>query len=353
MWMYFGATVGGKSHLWRQRFPDGAPEQITFGPLEEEGIAVSPDGRSLVTSVGTRRSAIWIHDAAGERAISSEGYAAAPRLSRDGTHVVYLLARDWVLSRFGWTPSSSELRSVDLASGKIDSLLPGISVTDYDISSDDKEVAFTTTDSSGEPQIWLASLDRRTPPRQIARAGDEVSFSADGHLVFRSLEANTNRLIRIRKDGVGPERITTAPLLNKYVVSPDGEWVIIGSPGAGVDAVPATLAVPIRGSGPPRKVCAPSCQAGWSSDGKFFYVSLDPSNVTSPATPGKVLAIPVPAGNALPELPVSGINVATAVAELPGTRVIEHGSLLTGPDPSTFVFTKTDLQRNLFRIPLH
>ena len=38
-WMYFAAVVGGTSHLWRQRFPDGAPEQITFGPLEEEGIA--------------------------------------------------------------------------------------------------------------------------------------------------------------------------------------------------------------------------------------------------------------------------------------------------------------------------
>ena len=39
-WMSFGAVVGGRSHLWRQRFPDGAPEQITFGPLEEEGIAL-------------------------------------------------------------------------------------------------------------------------------------------------------------------------------------------------------------------------------------------------------------------------------------------------------------------------
>ena len=353
-WMYFGATVGGTSHLWRQRFPDGAPEQITFGPLEEEGIAVAPDGRSLVTSVGTRRSAIWIHDAAGERAISSEGYAASPRLSRDGTRVFFLLVRDWVLSRFGWMSSSSELRSVDLASGKTDSPLPGVSVTDYDISSDDKEVAFTTTDGSGKPRIGLASLDRRTPPRQIAPAGDQVSFAGDGHLIFRSLEEKTNLLIRIQKDGGGREQITTVPVLDKGGVSPDGEWVLVGSPGAGADAIPATLAVPIRGNAPARKICAPTCQAGWSSDGKFFYVSLDPSAAAiSPGTPGKVLAIPVPAGKALPELPASGINVAAAVAGLPGTRVIEHGSLLTGPDPSTFVFTKTDLQRNLFRIPLH
>ena len=72
-WMYFTATVEGRSHLWRQRFPEGSPEQITFGPTEEEGIAVEPTGRSLITSVGVHESAIWIHDAAGERPLSSEG----------------------------------------------------------------------------------------------------------------------------------------------------------------------------------------------------------------------------------------------------------------------------------------
>ena len=108
-WMYFGARVGGKTHLWRQKFPDGTPEQITFGPIEEEGIAIAPDGKSLVTSAGNRRSTIWIHDAAGERAISSEGFAVAPRLSRDGTRVFYLSVQDMVASAaFGsgqWVPS--------------------------------------------------------------------------------------------------------------------------------------------------------------------------------------------------------------------------------------------------------
>ena len=117
-WMYFAAVVGGASHLWRQRFPDGAPEQITFGPLEEEGIAVAPDGRSLVTSIGMRRSAVWIHDAAGERAIVSEGYASAPRLSRDGTRVFYLFVRDWWLAARGWLTAAADLRSVDLATGR-------------------------------------------------------------------------------------------------------------------------------------------------------------------------------------------------------------------------------------------
>jgi Tol biopolymer transport system component len=347
-WMYFGATIAGSSHLWRQKFPDGAPEQITFGPTEEEGIALARDGQSLVTSIGTRRSAIWIHDASGERAISSEGYAVAPRLSRDGTRVFYLFARDVQLSAAGWKPSSAELRSVDLASGKTDSVLPGISVADYDISRDEQDVAFTTVDSRGDSQIWLASLERRTPPRQIvqAGAGDEVSFGADGELVFRSLGEN-NVLVRIKKDGTGRERIAAASVLEKGGVSPDGEWVIVYSPGAGENALPGTLAVPTHG-GAPKRICS-DCPAGWSSDGRFFYVSID-GPVTSP---GRVLTIPVPAGRSLPDLPASGIDMAAGGVQLPGARVIERASLSTGPDPSTYVFTKTDLQRNLFRIPLH
>jgi hypothetical protein len=39
-WMYFTAYVEGRSHLWRQRFPNGQPEQVTSGVTEEEGVAV-------------------------------------------------------------------------------------------------------------------------------------------------------------------------------------------------------------------------------------------------------------------------------------------------------------------------
>lgn len=350
-WMYFGAAVGGNSHLWRQKFPDGAPEQITFGPNGEEGIALAPDGRSLVTSVGTRRSAIWIHDTAGERALSSEGYAVAPRFSRDGRRIFYLLARDLMLGAgIGWGALSGELHSVELGSGKIDTVLPGVSVTDYDISRDGKEAAFTTTESGGEKQIWLAPLDRRTPPHVIALAGDQVSFGADGDLVFRSLEGNTNWLVRIKKDGSGKERITTAPVLDKFGVSPDGKWAIVFSPGAGENAAPAVLAVPVYG-GAPRKLCLPDCWASWSSDGTFFYVESLANASTN--YPGKTLAIPVPKGQFLPDFTASGIDLSANMIVPKAARLIERGSILLGSDPSTYVFVKTDMQRNLFRIPLH
>jgi Tol biopolymer transport system component len=76
-WMYFSSNSSGTFHIWRQRFPDGVPEQITRGPTEEEGIAPDPDGRSLLTSVGSRHSSIWIRDERGEREISR-----SPRSSR-------------------------------------------------------------------------------------------------------------------------------------------------------------------------------------------------------------------------------------------------------------------------------
>src|SRR5262249_27428961 len=98
-WMYFSSWTHGGFHTWKQRFPDGVPEQVTSGVTEEEGIAMAPDGRSMVTSVGTRQSSVWIHDSAGDHQVTSEGmaYLSEPdtgtsraALSPDGKRVYYL-----------------------------------------------------------------------------------------------------------------------------------------------------------------------------------------------------------------------------------------------------------------------
>ncbi len=356
-WMYFGARVAGSAHLWRQRFPDGTPEQMTAGPYEEEGVAVAPDGRSLVTSIGTRRSSIWLHDASGARAVSSEGYALSPRLSKDSKRLFYLFARDLSLSASGWGPWSAELRSLDLGTGKSDTLLPGVSITGFDTSRDEKLVAFSANDGpERKSTVWLASLERDSAPRQIARDADQVSFGADGELIFRSLAEN-NALVRIRQDGTGRERIMSPPVLDKFGVSPDGQWVIVFSPGAGgaPGAPGATLAVPTRG-GTPRTIClGGDCRAQWSPDGRFFYVInyIANSRSASVLTRGKAIAIPVLPGKSLPDLPASGIDLTAPQFAIPGVRIVEHDIISPGVDPSTYAFTKTDLQRNLFRIPLH
>ena len=89
-WMYINTHDGGDFDIWRQRFPDGEPEQVTSATTEEMGIAMAPDGRSLITSVGGEQSTLWIHDGDGERQVTSEGFAMFPRLSPDGKTLYYL-----------------------------------------------------------------------------------------------------------------------------------------------------------------------------------------------------------------------------------------------------------------------
>jgi len=67
----------------------------------------------------------------------------------------------------------------------------------------------------------------------------------------------------------------------------------------------------------------------------------------------RTFAIPVPAGKAIPDFSVGGITDLKLAVTLPGARTIEEGLIGLGPDPSIYVFTKEDSQRNLFRIPLH
>jgi len=343
-WMYFAATVGGNSHLWRQRFPDGRPEQITFGPTEEEGIAVAPDGRSLITAIGQRQNTLWIHDGDSERPISSEGYVSGPtedgdpRLSADGT-------RAYCLMRPNATSSTYELYAVNIASGKAERLFPGVAVKDFDISRDDREVVYSTMEK-GELQIWIAPLDRRSPPRLVTRLGDQVSFGANGEIVFRLLDEHVNYMGRVNKDGSGRQRISAIAVIDKLGVSPDGEWVAAGVAEEGRDASRHVVAIPVHG-GAAQIVCDERCNARWSDDGRMFYL-----DITTGAMRGKTVAIPVPAGRTLPDVP-PGVTVRSDEwATAAGARVLD-GAGSVQPGIARYVFTKTNVQRNLFRIPIH
>ena len=99
--MYFGADAGAGFHIWRQRFPDGTAEQVTAGTSEEEGIEFAPDGRSFLTSIGTRQNTLWIHDARGDRQVTSEAYAFLPSFSADGKKLYYLVRAGGGMAAWG------------------------------------------------------------------------------------------------------------------------------------------------------------------------------------------------------------------------------------------------------------
>jgi serine/threonine protein kinase/Tol biopolymer transport system component len=349
-WMYFSADAGDGFHLWRQRFPKAAPEQITFGPTEEEGIAVAQDGRSLVTSVGSRQGSVWLHDAKGDRQISSEGFAALPGLgfgelaarsvfSPDGKKLFYF-ARKKGSRAF----NSGELRMADLESGQEEVVLPGILMNDFDLAQDGNRIAFASFNEQGSSRVWMAALDHRTPPRQVTSIeSDRPSFGPAGTLFFRGREGDSDIVYRVELNDTKPRRISVIPVPGFYVVSPDGEWCVMNRP--------PEMAQPLRG-GPKFRICD-SCEVGWGPSGKYFYVRLRDTGFMGG---GKVYVIALPAGKSLPALPLSGIKSAESFKGLNVVSVIGMTGLsifAPGPNPSTYAYSRMTVQRNLFRIPLN
>ena len=340
-WMYFSASVAGASHLWRQRFPEGRPEQLTFGPGEEFGLSVAPDGGSLITAVGQQRSAIWIHDEKGERQVTTEGVAYSPKFSRDGQRLYYLLRENSA------NATSTVLRSMELSSGRTDRLLPDRSVTQFAISPDEREVAFTTETATGVPEVWVATLDRSAPPQRIVQSADSVSF-AGSDLIFRSLENTVNFLSRIRKDGSGRRRVMDTPVLAMWDVSPDGKWATVGAPGTGAAPMLGLVLVSLE-TGTSRPLCG-NCRAVWGPDGQWMYATLTPVPGTD-ATKSIVIRL-----GATQEPPASFWTTLAEAAKgtvSPDVRFIDHTDVAPALDPSVYAFTKRDNQRNLYRIPLH
>ena len=194
---------------------------------------MGPDGKYLITSIGVRQSSVFTHDPSGDHPLSIEGFlVSAPELSPDGKLLYYLV-------RKSNSTEAVELWSRDLASGKSDSLLTGQRITDYDISPDQAKAAFTVT-SGGSSQIFLAPLDRSSPPRLVANNGYSVSFGGNGTLIFLQLEEKTGHLASVQADGSGLARLLEIPVVEKWAVSPDGEWVAVGGVMRGTNEPPGS-----------------------------------------------------------------------------------------------------------------
>jgi DNA-binding winged helix-turn-helix (wHTH) protein/Tol biopolymer transport system component len=345
-WMYFTAAVEGRSHIWRQHFPEGEPEQITFGPTEEDGIAVDPTGQALITSVGVHESAIWIHDGSSERPLSSEGevvaWSSPPTFSPDASVVYYLLRRG--------ESSDAELWRTVVGSGKSDAVFSGISMIDFDISPDGKQVVYTTAARDGVMQLWIAPVDRSLPAMKVNVSGvRSPHFGAGGQILFQQTEGNTNYLEQINSDGSHRSKIFPYPIGEFQSVSPGRRWVTAEVPRAPDTSLPAIMAISLA-DGAPQRICTPYCLTRWSTDGKFLFVSVEESSRTSP---GRSLAIPVGPGESLPDLPVGGIAPLAEPSVVQGAESVGRGELVPGKDPEHYAWVNTTVHRNLYRISLH
>ena len=225
------------SHIWRQRFPDGEPEQLTFGPTSQEGIAMAPDGKSLITSVGAQDRTVWLHDKDGDHQISSEGNASSPSFSSDGRSLYFLMANG--------PNAGEELWIKDLDSGKVEGSCPVTPCRRYSVSRDGKEVAFTMKDQSGRSNLWVAPTSRRSPPVRISSPAVEDSpfFLPTATSIFRAIEGGSNFLYRMKADGTGRQKISSQRILD-----------ITSSPPMAAGLLPARRIRPRAHSWEPRRL---------------------------------------------------------------------------------------------------
>jgi eukaryotic-like serine/threonine-protein kinase len=332
-WMYFTANPGGVNHIWRQRFPDGQPEQITSGPTEEEGIAMAPDGRSLVTAVALQNISLWVHDRKGERPISLEGNGTSPKFTPDGKKLCYLIVKEGT-DELAWYRNPGELRIADLESGRSEPVVRGLPVLDYDISADGQQVVMWTVDREEKSRLWLASFDHTSPPVQIPNVeGVQPRFGPGGDIFFRNLES----VFRVRPDGTGLRKALAEPVLLQWGISPDGKWIVEWAPLHG-NGPPAMQAFPLNG-GPAVSIGGSFTFLSWSLDGRAVLLA------------GSYL-VPLAAGESLPRIPDGGFHSVEEIARLPGARRINAWGVVPGPSADVYAFYRGTMQRNLYRIPI-
>jgi eukaryotic-like serine/threonine-protein kinase len=353
-WMYFSSSANGSFHTWRQRFPDGAPEQITSGVTEEEGITMAPDGRSFVTSVGTVESSVWVHDPGGDHQVTSEGSAGfggpdpttsnRAVFSADGLRVYYLMYR----SPHARTP---ELWTTELGSVRSESLVTGLSETGFDLSPDGRSVAYSIREKDGMESIWLAPVDHRSSPRQITSSAKDFSpvFAPDGTLIFMSMEGEKSFLYRIRSDGGERRKITPDPVVQLQTVSPDGKWVVTQVSFPGEDPPRGIVAIPLSG-GEPVRLCQGVCGVRWPLDGKSLFLSIIGETHSQNSDFG-TFVIALPGGKLFPKLPRSGVASASDAAAIPGAKLLNY-YVVPGVNGDTYAFSHVAVHRNLFRVPL-
>jgi Tol biopolymer transport system component len=341
-WMYTNLDTGNGFHLWRQRPPAGVPEQITFGPTRQHGVAVAPDGRALLTAVGTARVSVWLHHPPEEdRELSAQGEGTDPLFSPDGSKLYYLRH----VSGVGTTVFGN-LMVVDLSNYRTDTLFPDLLISDYDISPNGKRVVFSAVGADGKQQVWLASLDRRSAPQvvSIALPLDQVFFATDDEIYFRALDNGKHYLQRAHVDGSGRHNVSDKPIVEINAVSPDRNWVVVGEPNAGEG--PTVLEAARAGDGSQSVLVCNYCGIAWTGDEKTAYFDFFWGSERG----GQAVAVPTVPGKPFPPLPAGGLTLESAM-KLPGARRLDR-FMRPSPLPGVFAYQKEIVQRNIYRIPL-
>jgi hypothetical protein len=191
--------------------------------------------------------------------------------------------------------------------------------------------------------LWLAPLDRRSPPQQIPNIqGEQPVFGTTGEVFFRRVEGTSAFLYRVQQNGDGLRKAMDLPLVGIISASPDRNLLVLGSLAKERGAVIFRA----DGGAPFLTKLWPPTGLRWSGDGKHLFVQGRTSNMD------KAYVLPLAPGHLVPESVVQGLPPEQWILKLPGARVIPSTDVMPGPTADIYAFTRETVQRNLYRVPV-
>lgn len=147
----------------------------------------------------------------------------------------------------------------------------------------------------------------------------------------------------MKVDGTGRRRISSQRVFDVEAASPEGRWLLAASPGPDEEHTVQTTAFAVDGS-TSVPVCLGFCLVTWEATGKFVYVDF-------PSLHEGSYPLPVLHDTGLPKLPPAGIarieDFTSAKAAAPVPYNVESAL-----SPSVYAYTRQNIRRNLYRIPL-
>ncbi len=277
-----GVSVSGRdletefSQLWTVSYPSGEARRVTNDLNSYQGLSLTRDGRTVVTTQQNYLSNLWVSspgDAANIEKITSEvgrdegmsGVAWAPHGRIVYTTRIKGVQDIWIINRDG-----TENRQLTFNSGS--NFSPAVT-------SDGRYIIFISTRSEG-PSVWRMDIDGSNPVLLTDGPGAEInpSISPDGKWVFYQWDSPEKKssIWKVSIDGGKPIRLTNMES-SRPVVSPDGRFFAceygerLSSPSSRLAVIPADGGEPIKLYDLPRVLR--SRVFYWSSDGRSMLYS--------------------------------------------------------------------------------
>ncbi|HET8781423.1 MAG TPA: protein kinase [Pyrinomonadaceae bacterium] len=219
--------------------------------IESDGLAWSPDGKTIVFGAGTdvggtHETLVAVPVTGGEpKTIAPQKWRSLGRIAwlGDGSGLVVMAGHS---SNTSWSGTDAQIWHVSYPEGsarKITNDLNGYTHSSLGVTADSRSIVTTQEDTSA--RIWTVPLDTSFSAgvvKQITTGKFEgrhgLSWSPDGRIVYITKVGDDEDVWIMNEDGTGRRQLTDdAAIEDRTVVSPDGRYMYFGSTRSGTQQI--------------------------------------------------------------------------------------------------------------------